>query len=209
MTTVPFKASELLAYVRGWRPAAIDLSATALKPKQLWNYLSFLKVADAVVNPNEDQLRSYMTTRDFVRVTGMTQLMKHALYYVRYRSLYNNEECIWSEDRLAAFVDTNEEMLCGHCLVLKALPALLSKARGGEASMMKGEQSEFLDVGVNFVHTFSDPLFLVSLVPDALAQDIAWTPYYAPHFEEYRYGGDNLIWFVNNNLDNLLFQAMA
>lgn len=208
MTTVPFKASDLLAYVRGWRPDVIDLSASPLKPKQLWNYLSFLKVSDPVANINEEQLKAYMTTRDFVRVEGMTQLMKHALFYVRNLQMYNDEPCVWSEERLAAFVKENEDMLCSHCLVLKALPSLLSKARGGVTSLMKGETSEYADVGVNFVHVFEDPLFLVSLVPDALAQDIAWTPYYAPHFEEYRYGGDNLIWFVNKNPDNLFFQAM-
>lgn len=208
MTTVPFKASELLAYVRGWRPDVIDLSASPLKPHQLWNYLSFLKVDDSVTNPTEEQLHAYMVTRDLVRVKGMTQLMKHALYYVRNHALYNDEPCIWSEERLAAFVEANEDMLCGHCLVLKALPSLLSKARGGVTSLMKGEKSEYSDVGVNFVWVFEDPLFLVSLVPDALAQDIAWTPYYAPHFEEYRYGGDNLIWYVNKNPDNLFFQAM-
>lgn len=209
MTTVPFKASELLAYVRGWRPDVIDLSASPLKPQQLWNYLSFLKVADTVVNPSEEQLRAFMVTRDLVRCNGMTQLMKHALFYVRNRTLYNDEPCEWSEERLAAFVDANEDVLCGHCLLLKAMPALLSKARGGTTSLMTGEKSEFADVGVNFVRVFEDPLFLISLVPDALAQDIAWTPYYKPHFEDYRYGGDNLIWFVNANPDNLLFQAMA
>lgn len=209
MTTVPFKASELLAYVNGWRPEAIDLSQTPLKPKQLWNYLSFLKVSDIVANPSEEQLLAYMTTKDFVRVEGMTQLVQHALHYVRYRTLYNNEPCIWTEERLAAFVDANEDMLCEHCLVLKSLPALLSKARGGTESLMKGEQTEYKDVGVNFVGVFKDPAFLITLIPEALAQDIAWTPYYKPHFEEYRYGGDNLIWFVNQNLDNFLFQAMA
>lgn len=208
MTTVPFKASELLAYVRGWRPDVIDLSASPLKPQQLWNYLSFLKVGDCVVNPTEEQLKTYLTTRDFVRVSGMTQLVKHALYYVRNLKMYNDEPCVWSEERLAAFVKENEDMLCGHCLVLKALPSLLSKAKGGEVSLMKGENSEYPDVGVNFVHVFEDPMFLISLVPEALAQDIAWTPYHAPHFDEYRYGGDNLIWFVNKNPDNLFFQAM-
>lgn len=134
--------------------------------------------------------------------------MKHAMHYLRYRSLYN-EPCEWPVERLEAFVDANTNMLACHCLVLKALPALLSKARGGTSSLMEGAAAEMHLVGVNFVHTFTDPLFLYTLVPDALVQDIEWTPYYTPHFEEYRYGGDNLIWFVNQNLDNILFQAMA
>lgn len=208
MTTVPFKASELLAYVNGWRPEAIDLSHSPLKPKQLWNYLSFLKVEDTVTNVSEEQLVEYMTTRDFVRSKGLTSLVKHALYFARNRVPYD-EPCEWPLERLEAFVDANENMLFTHCLLLKSLPSLLSKARGGVTSLMTGEGAEVTLVGVNFVHVFEDPLFLYALVPDALVQDIAWTPYYKPHFEEYRYGGDNLIWFVNQNPDNIFFQAMA
>lgn len=208
MTTAPFKASELLDYVNGWRPDSIDLSQTALNPKQLWNYLSFLKVEDTVTNVNEEQLAAYMTTRDFVRVKGLTSLMKHALYFACHRTLYS-EPCEWSEERLAAFVDANEDMLACHGLLLKSLPTLLSKARGGTTSLMAGDGADMPLVGVNFVHIFEDPLFLMMLLPMALSQNIEWTPYYKPHFEEYRYGGDNLIWFVNQNPDNYMFQAMA
>lgn len=207
MTTVPFKASELLAYVRGWRPDVIDLSASPLKPQQLWNYLSFLKVEDEVINCSSEQLLAYMTTTDFVRVKGMDQIVKQVLYFMRNREMYPHDTCRWTVEEIEAFVDSNERMLACHCLLIKSIPALLSKAKGGLESIDCGDRYD-VNVGVNFVCTFNDPLFLISLVPEALALDIEWTPYYNKQFEDYIYGGDNLIWHVNQNLDNFLFQAM-
>jgi len=207
MTTVPFKASELLAYVRGWRPDFIDLSMTPLKPQQLWNYLSFLKVDDEVINCSREQLAAYMTSTDFVRVKGMDQLVKQVLYFVRNRELYPFDDCPWHVAEIEEFVDTYFDICISHCLLLKSLPALLSKAKGGETTLDSGDRYDPY-VGVNFVNTFNDPQFLMAVVPDALAQELWCIPYYNKQFDGYIYGGDNLIWHVNKNLDNYLFQAM-
>lgn len=208
MTTVPFKSSELLAYVRGWRPEFIDLSKTPLTSKQLWNYLSFLKIEDEVINCSNEQLAEYMVTTDFVRVKGMDKLVKQVLYFVRNREMYPGDDCTWPVERIEKFVDTYHEICISHCLLLKSLPALLSKAKGGETTLDCGERYDY-HVGVNYVCTFSDPQFLMMVVPDALTQEICWIPYYNKQFDGYIYGGNNLIWYVNKHLDNYLFQAMA
>lgn len=207
MTTVPFKASELLAYVNGWRPEHIDLSMSQLTPRQTWNYLSFLKIEDKVINVSPEQLAAYMTTTDYVRVARVDKIVKQVLYFVRFCEMYPHDESPWCQEEIEYFVENYHDICISHCLLLKSLPALLSKAKGGETSFDCGERYDDR-VGVNFVNTFSDPQFLISVVPDALAQDICWIPYYNKQFESYMYGGDNLIWFVNKNPDNLFFQAM-
>lgn len=170
--------------------------------------MSFLKIQDEVINCSNEQLAEYMVTTDFVRVKGMDKLVKQVLYFVRNRELYSGDTCSWPVERIEEFVDTYHDMCISHCLLLKSLPALLSKAKGGETTMDSGERYDDR-VGVNFVCTFNDPQFLMAVVPDALTQEICWIPYYNKQFDGYIYGGDNLIWYVNKHLDNYLFQAMA
>lgn len=203
MTTVPLKTKELLDYVNGWRPDGIDLSASQLTPAHVWNYLSFLKVEDRVMNVTPSQLTAYLTTRDYVRVAGMTDYVRDVLYFKVVGERYF-EQCDWSDATLIEFATKNADLLDEMLSVLRALPALLHVAKGLERQNASAE----CVVGVNFVCVFSDPMFLITLLPDCLACDVSSLPYYEPLFTDYIYGGDNLIWHVNANLDNLLFQAL-
>lgn len=203
MTTVPLKTKELLDYVNGWRPAGIDLSTSPLSPSHVWNYLSFLKVEDRVMNVTPSQLTAYLMTRDYVRVAGMSDYVKDILHFHVTGQRYF-QQCDWSDHTIVQFITENAQLLDEVVSVLRALPALLHVAKGFERHNTSAECA----VGVNFVCVFSDPMFLITLLPDCLACDVSSLPYYEPLFTDYIYGGDNLIWHVNANLDNFLFQAL-
>lgn len=203
---VPFKTRDVLNYVNGERPDFIDLSNSPLAPHQLWNYLSFLKTTEPVLGLTPELLAAYMRTTDFVRVGAMSGYVKQVLHYAEHGMLYPNEQSAWSEEQVAEFVKQHQDLVEAHLMLLRSLPSLLWVAKGaGEPTVVV---DALTDVGVNFANVFSDPLFLITLLPSSLAADPSTLPYYKTHFDAYIYGGDNLIWFVNSNPDNLLFAAM-
>lgn len=208
MTTVPFTAQETLLYVHGERPAGIDLGATKLTPMHVWNYLSFLKTTDEVVNVTESQLVAYIKTRDYVRNAGVIDLMKQVLFYHVHGTLREGMPCSWDYGRVCQFAAIHEFLLNDVMAVLNSLPTFLAARSGRYTPTHEQTVVAPATVGVNFCNLFSDQTFLLELIPNVFSNDIAVCPYFFDLFDGYLYGGDNLIWFVTSNPDNLLFSAM-
>lgn len=208
MTTVPFTAHETVQYVAGQRPELIDLSQSKLTPMQVWNYLAYLKIEEPVVNISQEQLAAYLTTRDFVKSAGVVEIVKQVLFWHAFREPYANGECAWDRQSIATFVDNNRVLLNNLMDVLESL-RLFSMTKSGAYAPTDAQRGVAPDVGVNFCHLFSDDLFLITLLSGIFANHVEFDVYYEDLFDQYIYGGDNLIWFVTSNPTNLFFQAFV
>lgn len=207
MTTVPLKQQEVLAYVNGHRPDAFDLSQTKLQPKHVWNYLSFLKSDDVVINVTSDQLSAYLATRDFVRSAGIIEIVKDVLRF--FVSGQPSNASSWSQEQVADFVAGHSSQLQDVLSVLSSLPVFLRTKAGTYTPVREQHINSPETVGVNFCHLFADDMFLFELLPDVFSVDTHSSPYYTDLFEDYMYGGDNLVWFVTSNPNNFLVRSFA
>ena len=207
MIGLPLKVEYIQALVKKQEIPTIDMQMTNLSPAHCWNYLSYLKIDNDVVNLNADQLSTYMTTKDLVDVRGVIEIVQQVLWFAKTGT--HNECTIWTTSKVEEFVSANVTLVSSWLHFLKSLPLFLAVAAGTVRDGEFNHESFVPGVGVNVCNLFKDDMFLFELLSDTIfSQDIREQTYYTDSFDKYIYGGWNLVWFVNKNPNNVLFGAL-
>lgn len=193
---IPMKTTETIQFISTGEEIAFDFSRCEIKLSHAMQYLAYLKVSHTTINITPEVVLSYMKCPWLLGKTNLVDEYKNLLCMH-----VHGHQWVVSQldaDQIYTTVQANSELLDRHLLVLRSIPLFLSvKSSGAPADNQSATPK---DVGVNFARLFEDPAFLSYLLGDAMD---GWKtkPYFTELFDDYKFGGTNLVWFVVNNPD--------
>lgn len=196
-----------------------DVSQTSLTPEHVFGYLSNLKIDFRVSCFDNKFFMEYLKTPFLL---GMSNLVHIHAEMLLYRALGD----VLMEDHgiplrmapIGLYESIPEEVIEQQLEVITSLPTFLIQSANvpddrkelvfnSQGVTVKTSDREFEYVGVNFAHLFVFRELLMKLC-SLTFMNLKEQTYYTKYFDEYRYGGDALIKFANDNKSNLLLTGV-
>lgn len=194
---IPMKSSDVLKFVHTGGLIEFDFSKCAIGLTHALQYIAYLKVTHTVSNHSPQLLIEYIRCPWLLGKTNLIDDYKNLMCLYVHGHVWAATNGL-TQQELESIIETEFELLDDVWSVIQSLPHFLFVHTGDSHS--RNAHTASPACGVNFARLFEDDAFL-SYMLHAVLETEQWrdAPYFTRLFDEYIYGGDNLVWFVTSN----------